>query len=883
MKPTPTPPNAARPAIPCAIRRLLDVALVLTPALIIASLLGVPFLQSANLPTGGDTASHLLYAWIYAREILPTGRITAWMPEVFAGFPLLSYYFPLPYLVMAGLSTVMAFGPAMKWGMTAAAMALPGAVWLGSVYLLRLPRPVAVWGVLATLALLLHEQHSIWGGNLLSTLSGEFAYSYGMLFAVLALFAWQRAIATGQHWRLAAVLEAAAGFSHGFALLATGFATLAFLADRRRWRLHLRLLVQGHALAFFLLAGWLWPLLEMHDATIPNETVYQVEDLRDLWPATLQPVLAAGLLALALWLLIESRPSWRNRLPMSIAVAHSLRHAVFMATAALTASVGFLAAGRLGLADIRFFPFVWLFGGLACAWLWGGLLLRLANACPPWPRWGLRFMSMAAATAFAGWISLQVAAVTDWGLWNHAGLESKPQWNLLTRLFPHLSGRLDSPRLLFEHDPANHDIGSTRALEALPMFLGGRPVLEGLFMESALLGPAIYQLQSEISAQPSSPLSRFPSGSLDVPMAAEHLPFLWANEVLIRSEAARQALAASPLFAEVAAAPPFYVFRLKHFATHLVDLPDRPLRWLPRTGWMEESYRWFRSRQRFPAELPVFHDGRPPPSEIRRQTAVCAGERQGATPIHDVQLERQRLRWCTEAVGQAHLVRMAWHPRWRLISKGQLYLAAPGFMLVMPAESAVVLEYRHTRLGRAGLAATVLSLLWIVLSGRREFRNRRAARRPAGMDAPPAPWPQDRGALVWLALLALIGAGVYLQDPQRLYRAAWNAMQDHRFVRAAELFDRVYELRQSDARREEALFWAARAHETAGRQAEALARYRELTAGYYGYWRPESLYRQARLAHALGDWAEAQTTADRLRREFPNNDWTRLLAAGDAR
>ena len=43
-----------------------DVAVTLTIALLIASALGIPYLNSSNWPTGGDTASHLLYAKLYA-------------------------------------------------------------------------------------------------------------------------------------------------------------------------------------------------------------------------------------------------------------------------------------------------------------------------------------------------------------------------------------------------------------------------------------------------------------------------------------------------------------------------------------------------------------------------------------------------------------------------------------------------------------------------------------------------------------------------------------------------------------------------------------------------------------------------------------------------
>ena len=843
--------------------RLLDLLLVLGSAGMIASLLGTQFLLSENLPTGGDTASHLLYAWTYAHELLPQGHITAWMPEVFAGFAFLSYYFPLSFISIAALARVMPFAPAMKLGMFAAALALPGAVWLGSVYLLRLPRRVAIWGVMASLAFLLHEQNSIWGGNLLSTLAGEFAYSYGMLFSLLALFAWQRTMASGRHWWLAALLEAATGFSHGFALLITGFATAAFLFQRRDFLRNLRLLTLGHGLAFFLLAGWLWPMMEMHGITIPNDALFEVKNWRDLLPQSMQPVLAGGLLALLLLGLIQVVPWLRRALPASAGFERSMRHAAFMACAALLAAIGFLAGSHIGFANIRFFPFVWLFGGLACAWFWGGLLLRLSTALPLVSRWGLTLLASAAALALAAWISLQIVSVPDWGLWNHSGLEAKPQWNLLSRLFPALSGNLASPRLLFEHDPANNDIGSTRALEALPMFLGGRPVLEGLYMESALSSPAVYQLQSEVSTHPSSPLARFPSASLDLAMAGAHMNFFYANEVLVRNEATRRAFAAADTFEEVAQAAPFYVFRLKAFNSHMVDLPDRPLRWLPRKGWMEESFQWFRSRQRFGSELPVFDDAPVPPLAVPG----------AAAQIEQLKLERHRISWHTDAVGAAHLVRMTWHPRWQLLSKGSLHLAGPGFMLVVPQEADVVLVYGHTTIGKAGMLASWLSLVALLILIWRDVRPTRIAVPPENL----RPWPRDGLAVLWPLALAGLGMWLYLHNPEQTYTDAWQLMRSNHWVEAADEFDRAYAARRSDAKKEEALFWAAKANEQAGRPDAALSRYRELSARYHGFWLPETLHAQWRLARDSGAKAEAQAARERLLAEFPNSRWAQSL------
>lgn len=848
--------------------KLVDALVVVITASLVASVLGIEFLLSHNLPTGGDSASHLLYLWVYARELLPQGHVTAWMPEVFGGLAFLSYYFPMAFIAIVGLSKMMAFGPAMKLGMFAAAMLLPGAVWVGSVHVLKLPRRIALWGTLASLAFLLHEQNSIWGGNLLSTLAGEFTQSYGVLFSVLTLFAWQRCIATGRGWHWVALLEAATGFSNGFALLITGFATSAFLFDRAHaWR-NFKLLVYGHSLAFFMLAAWLWPMLQMHSITIPNDALFEVQSWHDLLPFPVACVLGAGVLGLLGHGVLQAFPWLKQRAPLDGTASDSLRHAGFMACAALLSATGFLAGSAIGVANIRFFPFVWLFGGLTCAWVWGSFWWRVEHALPQGLDLGWFLLRASAVSAFLVALSLNMTLVMDWGLWNHSGLESKPQWQQLTRLFPSMSGQLDSPRLLFEHDPANNDIGSTRALEALPMFLGGRPVLEGLYMESALVSPAIYQLQSEVSRHPSSPLARFPSSSFDLERATQHMRFLWSNQVLVRHEESRQAFMASKDFALIASAPPFHVFELKRFDTHWVDLVDRPLQWHSKKDWMETSFHWFSSRQLFPEFLPVFSDG-VPPAHIQAVPAQAE--------LSKLRMSRDSLQWHTNAVGSAHLVRVAWHPRWHMATKGQIYLTGPGFMLVVPEENEVRLEYKDTTVGTLGLLSTVLAFLVFALAVWRGVGIN-----PRGTAELSVPWPQHMAwkhpAWIWPVLLAITGAYFHFNNPERVYTAAWVEMRAHRFPQAIDKFDQAYAGRKTKAKKEEALFWSAKAREQAHLDAQALAKYNELTSQFQGYWLVESLYTQAELAQKLGDNAQAAALRERLVREFPNDRWTLKLS-----
>jgi hypothetical protein len=841
-----------------------DLVFTVAAASLVASTLGIGFLNSPNTPTGGDTASHVLYARLYADELLFSGHILPWVPEVFGGLPFLSYYFPLPFIVIALLSKLIGFAPAFKWGAFLAAMLLPGAVFVGSRRWLHLSWPAVLFGGLGALAFVLHEQNAIWGGNLLSTLAGEFAYSYSLLFAVLTMMAWARATALGRGWLFPALLEAGCGFSHGFPLLVVGFSTAFLLLDGDSFRRTFGLLLRGHLFAFFLLGGWLWPMIEMHGLTIANDAAFPLADWRDLLPATLWPVFAGGGVGLVLLVVPAVRRTWG---------ADQARVARYFVSAAGLSAVAFIAGDQLGLADIRFFPPVWLLSAIVSGWLLGQVLPALVPLKGARERVGSLtaapvLFAAAAVAGLLGWIGQHVHSVPDWSLWNHSGLEAKPQWVNLSRLFPAMRGDLWSPRLVFEHDPANSDIGSTRALEALPMFINHRPVLEGLYMESAILGPATYQLQSEVSARPSSPLVRFPSGQLDPDFAARHMNFLHADTLLLRSSKAKGAVEASGLFEKVVESAPFSLYRLKRFSSHLIQVVAQPIRVWPMHDWMQDAFEWFRTRSQFDAFLPVFG------------AAVAATDKRSAdAPARVKQLSRHRMMFETEAVGQPHLIKIAYHPRWHLVSKGTLQIAGPGFMLVVPQEGEIQLDYGLTSVGTVGMFATLGCLLYLVLFSWR-MEPRPASVTISVIPSPARLWRWSALAANWVAL-GLLGAYLWLSSPERHYNAAWDAMRTHQYDEASAQFAHAYKLRRPPAKKEEALFWLAKATELAGHRAEAKNHYHELIERYRGYWLPESLYIANQLERLDGRIAEAEALARRLRGEYSGNKWTQKLDERD--
>ena len=54
--------------------------------------------------------SHHYVAEFLREELLPRGRVTGWAPGWFGGIPMLTFYFPLPYVLIAAGA-----GPPRRW------------------------------------------------------------------------------------------------------------------------------------------------------------------------------------------------------------------------------------------------------------------------------------------------------------------------------------------------------------------------------------------------------------------------------------------------------------------------------------------------------------------------------------------------------------------------------------------------------------------------------------------------------------------------------------------------------------------------------------------------------------------------------------------------
>ena len=170
-------------------------------------------LVSDTVPAGGDMGAHVWGPAFLRDHLLPQWRLSGWSPDWYAGFPAYHFYMVLPSLLIVALDVVLPYNVAFKLVTVSGLLALPVAAWAFG-RLGRLPFPGPALLAVAAVPFLFDRSFTIYGGNVASTLAGEFAFSISLALAVVFLGLVLRGLETGRHRVAAAVVLALCMLCH---------------------------------------------------------------------------------------------------------------------------------------------------------------------------------------------------------------------------------------------------------------------------------------------------------------------------------------------------------------------------------------------------------------------------------------------------------------------------------------------------------------------------------------------------------------------------------------------------------------------------------------------------------------------------------------------
>ena len=368
-------------------------------ALALAALIYVVFYSlhpnlifSSSLLTGGDTGAHLALP-AYLRSQGNLFNLTPWYPGWFAGMPAYTYYFVLPDFLATLASYLIGFAVAFKLATIAGSLLMPiGAYVMGRLF--RAPRPVPLALAAATLPFLFDASFTIDGGNLFSTMAGEYAFSFSLAFALITIGLFARGVVTGRGYWLAALGLSVTLAGHVlpffFVVVAVGVLAIfeslqrAGVGDRREIRVPgdyarpWRFAVGAGVLSAGLSAWWLLPFVTSQQLT--NSMGYVNDSTASLHAVftTLGWYNANGAAAGDRWVITMAA--------LACVLAFIVRDRLGMVLAALT--IVSLAAFTLDPQSViwneRLVPFWFIMIHLSAGWLMGYPLSRWVNQSRQW-------------------------------------------------------------------------------------------------------------------------------------------------------------------------------------------------------------------------------------------------------------------------------------------------------------------------------------------------------------------------------------------------------------------------------------------------------------------------------------------------------------------
>jgi len=682
--------------------------LVVLATLVVAGLFAFVVMQpkeifTANTPTGGDMGAHVLVPAFLRDTLLPSGRLMGWSMDWYAGFPALYFYFPLPALTIVALDVLLPYGVAFKLVTVAGLVALPGA----SYFFARgmgFSRPVATVGGIAGSSFAFMESYTIYGGNTLSTMAGEYSFSWSLALSLVYLGIVIRNVREGKGFTLgAAIALALTALSHVITTLVVVLASIPLLLRRRGPAA----VVGAWTVGFGLTAFWALPLLARLGYT-NSMNWHPVRDLdvvfaRPLWPMLL---LAVGGFAWAI----------SRRMVMGPALALMV---VPVVAFYLIEYIDYRELYNPRLLPYFYFT-TFLFAGLFVGMLVVGVVRRFGVT--PLRLWGATALASAVFLVVAG---LGIAQATNWARWNFTGYEGKQTFPEYQALMETIS-ELPPGRVMWEGDNALSKYGTSMALMLTGYWSEGHPSMEGLLFESSITVPFHFLTVSETSKAKSGtgPVSGLRYRSLDFGRGVPHMALYGVDYYVSFSEAARVAAEDAGL-EKLATTGPFAVF----------DLPDAPLVepatlqpavWAGDAEFQDAAIEWFDDVTRL--DHWIAEDG---PDDWPRVTEISAADVRepiaGTYEVSDIEIDHHHVSFSTTGVGVPHVVKVSYFPNWQADGAEGPWRVTPSLMVVVPTQEDVVLAFRHTPAEYAGLGLSVVTYAGIAAWFLVQHRRRREA------------------------------------------------------------------------------------------------------------------------------------------------------------
>jgi hypothetical protein len=636
-------------------------------------------------PPHTDLGGHLVALKHLIEVSLPSGRLLDWSHQWFAGYPSFYFYFPLPALVIAVFAQFMPLEMAGKLVAVIAPALLPPATYV-FVRASGVTRAFAACATVAAVVFLSLTAQSIFGGNVLSSVIGEYSYALGFACAILYLSRVALVIRGERHMIALTLALAATALCHPIPTLFAIAGSCVALARSAARRQVLLSWIAGFgltafwALPFLLRSPYMGSLLwnpgrnffALFPLIMIIMTPWAVASILTLRPhfKDLGILIVLGAIALALYLIPHGLFAPGRGLP--------LWHFVFCTWTALGIAAGLQSA--------------WLAQHRLHLVLWGsGLVMLIGMAI----------------------VQMDLVRKRSAELLSPAASDIAQYEALLAQL-----AQLPPGRLHWEYRSTERQLlGGRVALARVPATLPGMRTSQGLLVESTFSSTAYYYLLPNIAWDTLKQANwRLPieNDRNDERMRARLKQLGIDYFVTFSSVGTGWARNAPHSFVKLVQDSAWTVWRVRGSA--LVEpLTARP-RIVADVRWDSAVAEWLATVTDTTAWTVLDRNGAAASLNAAKIAARPVAVRSA--------LGDRMVRFTTSAVGIPHIVRVSYFPNWRAYGAAGPFLAVPGFMIVVPTQRDVTLRFERTWVEQVGLAISLITLIGVVVAWLRPLDRR---------------------------------------------------------------------------------------------------------------------------------------------------------------
>jgi len=717
---------------------------------------GQDLIFDQTTPTGGDMGAHVWAPAFLRDHLLPNGQIQGWTMDWYGGLPLYRFYMVIPALAIVALDVILPYGVAFKIVALSGLVTFPAACWaFGRLAAFRHPIPELF--AFGGLCFLLDESFEIYGGNVKSTMAGEYSFSIALTLAVLGLGLLANGLRTGKYRVWTAVVLSLASVSHGIVLI---FVAVAAAIICLVWIDKTRIVyaVTAGITTILLSAWWVGPFLFGHEFMTDMKYGFRPNSSTDsFWDMyfPLTPALDIVITALALvgfvafvmrrqltgtalglicivfavlvWNTRESLPVigllWNPRLLPFFYLARYL----LMVVGALEVMTWVINAVRQRQANQTLDAYE---GAGAFAVIGVSILLVFG-----WMYEVLPFDGRVTEgeTSVYAWGPLRKGAesgraVADgWTRYNWLGYEGRPAYpayhDLITTM-DDLGQERGCGRALWENNSANSEYGTTMSLMLLPHWTDGCiGSMEGLFFEATASTNYHFITAAAVSESASNPVRQLRYTNNDAEVGTRHMRDLGVRYLMVRTDAAKAEAAATEGLEFVGLSGTWEIYEVG--GSNIVE----PLTVAPvvvdqaEDDWykpgdqrernLELGTSWFQNRDTWPA-IPVdegpeewqrvtasiVEDQRIDPfdDQLRKVDYVAPDGGLTTTPlpevtVSDVEIRQQSVEFSVDEVGVPVIIKVSYFPNWQVEGAEGPFRAGANHMIVVPTSNDVTLTY----------------------------------------------------------------------------------------------------------------------------------------------------------------------------------------------